>query len=209
MSAAEGMQKDRRIRSLQVVFLTTKTMVFYIFNVSKTLTGLCLTLFQENQQYLYMLATILGILASIATIWMVLGPRLSRRMLETRIRRERIEALTRRHDLNVRMLYTGIVLDRIPVIVFRESITRKLLDLRTHIEMCKYTEVREEEKKFGVWYVGCLISFASFKGIEFEELAKIIIDSLGRDLSKVIVSPHVIMEHYGIEYVEEWRKLVN
>lgn len=119
-----------------------------------------------------------------------------------------VDILGRRMDLSIRMLYTGIMFDKIPPEVLKASLSRKFLDIRHHLEKCKSVEDRNTEIEFARWYMGCLISYASVAKIRFDELAPLIVDSTGIDLAKNIVSMRNILEHYGPDAVTTWKTLI-
>ena len=117
--------------------------------------------------------------------------------------------LSRRMELSMRMLYTGIMFDKIPPDVLKASLSRKFSDLREHLGKCRSSEeMTAEIELFAKWYMGCLISYASTAKVNFNELAPLLVESLGLDLAKQAVSVHNILEHYGSDAVTTWKTII-
>lgn len=156
---------------------------------------------------------ILAILGAIGGIYLVLRfvlPRIKKlygaiRLKMTKQNKAGTERVAKRMDLSMRMLYSGIMIDKIPVEVLKRSLSRKFETLRFHIENCPSSEDKEAEiEEFGQWYMGCLISYASVAKIRFDELAPLIVKSLGLELAGKVVSRHHILEHYGQGAIATW-----
>jgi hypothetical protein len=49
---------------------------------------------------------------------------------------------------------------------------------------------------------------ASFKQIEFNNFASIIIENLGSDLAKKIIALEDVVKFYGAENAARWKKLI-